>query len=338
MARIMRQVTVVRDGMHNAFTDLKYWQGSYFVSYRKADTHVSPEGEACVSVSFDRTRFREAARAKMPGDCRDPHLVVASEDRLALYFPSVYRRIAGEPDRILRQYVAFSEDGFVWEKPVQVDIGEGKWMWRIRDHESQFYGVSYYRAEGENSRIDLLTSTNLVNWEFVSQIGKDEHRMNETDLFFQPDGEIWLVARTALEGTPSMLCTSRPPYTEWDVTNLETKIHAPVLLEHEGMLYAAGRCDVPDTYPFLSRSSLGVFRIERDRAEQVMLIPATGDCSYAGLIKDAEGRICMSYYSQHAYHMGVAPMMFRYKPEPPRHRDAEMLDPNDVYFAELELP
>jgi len=41
MARIMRQVTVVRDGMHNAFTDLKYWQESYWVSYRKADTHAS---------------------------------------------------------------------------------------------------------------------------------------------------------------------------------------------------------------------------------------------------------------------------------------------------------
>jgi len=69
-----------------------------------------------------------------------------------------------------------------------------------------------------------------------------------------------------------------------------------------------------------------------------MLIPATGDCSYAGLIKDPAGRICMSYYSQQAYHMGVVPMMFRYKPEPPRHRGAQMLDPNDVYFAELELP
>lgn len=339
MARIMRQVTVVRDGMHNAFTDLAYWQGSYWVSYRKADTHVSPEGEACVSVSVDRTRFREAARVKVPGDCRDPHLVVVSDERLALYFPSSTYPREGEQRTARRgQYVAFSDDGFGWETPRRTSLEDGKWLWRIQRHEDEFYGVCYYRTEGPDSRIDFLKSDDLVNWELITQIGTDDQRMNETDFIFRSDDEIWLVARTALEGTPSMLCTARPPYTGWAVTNLNTMIHAPALLEHEGVLYAAGRCSVPDTFPFLSRSSLGLFQIERDKAEPVMYVPATGDCSYPGLIKDPEGRICMSYYSQHAYHSGVLPMVFRYEPEPPRHDRAQMLQPDDVYFAELELP
>ena len=336
MARIMRHVTVVRDGMHNAFTDLAYWQDSYWVSYRKADNHVSPDGEACVSVSVDRTRFREAARVKVPGDCRDPHLVVIDENRIALYFPAVRRRTGGETSR--GQYVAFSEDGFVWGRPILTSIEEGKWLWRIRKYQDRFYGVPYYTTENNGSRIDFMVSDDLVNWELITQIGTDEHKMNETDLYFKPDGEVWLVARTGLEGTPSMLCTSHPPYTEWEVTNLNTKIHAPAILEHEGTLYVAGRCDVPDTFPYLSRSSLGLFRLERDRVESVMCLPATGDCSYPGLVKDADGRICMSYYSQHAYHMGIVPMMFRYEPEPPGHNRGQLLAPDDVYFVELELP
>ena len=48
MAAILRQVTVARDGMHNAFTDLQYWQGCYLVGYRKGASHVSMDGEAVV--------------------------------------------------------------------------------------------------------------------------------------------------------------------------------------------------------------------------------------------------------------------------------------------------
>ena len=47
MARVLRQVTVVRDGWHNGFTDLQYWQGCYWVSYRKGTAHASADGEAC---------------------------------------------------------------------------------------------------------------------------------------------------------------------------------------------------------------------------------------------------------------------------------------------------
>jgi hypothetical protein len=68
-----------------------------------------------------------------------------------------------------------------------------------------------------------------------------------------------------------------------------------------------------------------------------MRIPATGDCSYPGLIKDPEGRVCLSYYSQHAYHMGVVPMPFRLEPTPP-HDHGQLLASDDVYFAELDLP
>ena len=59
-----------------------------------------------------------------------------------------------------------------------------------------------------------------------------------------------------------------------------------------------------------------------------------GDCSYPGLIKDPEGRICMTYYSQHAYLMGVEP--FPWQQWGPA--EAKALIPSDVYFAELALP
>jgi hypothetical protein len=84
--------------------------------------------------------------------------------------------------------------------------------------------------------------------------------------------------------------------------------------------------------------SLGLWRLERKGVTPALLIPATGDCAYPGLIKDPAGRICLSYYSQHAYHMGVIPYLLRYEPLPPTHDKGQLLSPDDVYFAELELP
>lgn len=36
MAHINHLTTVVRDGHHNAFTDLQYWQGNYWIGIHEA--------------------------------------------------------------------------------------------------------------------------------------------------------------------------------------------------------------------------------------------------------------------------------------------------------------
>ena len=46
-------------------------------------------------------------------------------------------------------------------------------------------------------------------------------------------------------------------------------------------------------------------------------------------------RVCLSYRSQHAYHMGVLPPPSRMQPHPDN--TASLLEAVDVYFAELEF-
>ena len=87
------------------------------------------DGAVALSVSEDRTRFREVAHVYMPGDNRDPKLLPVSEDRMALYFPSWVR---GYEALELQQYITFSGDGYDWEKPTPI-LPAGNWLWRSGD-------------------------------------------------------------------------------------------------------------------------------------------------------------------------------------------------------------
>lgn len=328
MAGIARQVTVARDGMHNAFTDLQYWQGCYWAGYRKGASHASMDGEAVVAVSADRARFREVARLHVRGDNRDPKLLPIDDNRMACYFPSW---TDGAQRRRLQHYITFSENGWSWDTPRPI-LPPRMWLWRVRRHDGRYYGLIQnltgdWSGGNKPHNLDLAVSDDLLNWEVIARIGQG-HGLNESDIHWRADGEAWIVARSVARPEGSFFCAARPPYTDWEVTEMEPMVHAPVFLEHEGALYVAGRCKAPTAgnpvFPFHG-SSLGLWRVQRGALEPVLHIPATGDCSYPGMLKDPEGRICLTYYSQHAYHLGVVPFP-----------DATAM-PDDVYFAEIEL-
>lgn len=337
MAHIIRQTTVARDGHHNAFTDLQYWQGCYWVGYRKGAGHISMDGEVTVAVSTDRRRFREVAHLKMPGDCRDPKLLPLGDERMALFFPSW---IGGHERRDLQHYVSYSDNGFDWEPPRPI-LDRNRWLWRVRPYNGRYYGliqdIAGSWADGnEPHELDLAVSDDLETWTDIARIGEGLG-LNESDIHFRPDGEAWVVARTIQQNdrVGSYFAAAQPPYTDWQLTPMHPVVHAPVFLEQEGRLYMAGRCvplrDGETGFAFGHRRagwSTAVWRVEREDFELLLRIPATGDCSYPGLIEAPDGTVCMSYYSQHAYDHGVV--------APPVATGIGSVA--DVYFAELDLP
>lgn len=337
MAMIVSQVTVVRDGMHNGFTDLQYWQGAYWVGYRKGAGHISMDAHAVVAVSHDRCRFTEIATARVKGDVRDPKLFPVNEDCMAMYFPS-WTEGAGKIEegglqrlKPIQQYITFSGNGLDWEAPQPI-LEKNMWLWRVRKHGGKYYGLIQNLADSWSGSIpphqlDLAVSDDLLTWTTLARVGDG---LNESDIYWHEDGEAWIVSRTA-KGEYSVFASAQAPYTAWETTDMSPLVHAPIILEHEGKLFVAGRSlssseGVTDA-PFGNGrcSSLSIWQLTRKNLDPVLRIPAFGDCSYPGFIKDPEGRICLTYYSQHAYHLGVCTYPF------PGHM------PNDVYFAELEL-
>jgi len=287
MAHIVAHSTVARDGYHNAFTDLQHWQGMYWVSYRKGSGHVSMDGEAVAAVSTDRTRFREVASVKLYGDNRDPKLFPISPDRMAMTIPNWEGEYAGWA---LQQYIAFSGDGFNWEKPVPI-LKKGQWLWRIREHDGVYYGLGQEIETDRETRrhrhaLALMKSSDLLEWEMHCRVGTPEMHLNESDILWRADGEAWIVARSTNDPGYSYFCSSQPPYTAWQCKTVKALIHAPVMLEHAGVVYVAGRSkpELEGIDGFPTRCSLGVWRIEEGDVQPVLRIPAMGDCSYPGLL------------------------------------------------------
>lgn len=345
MAGIRRLITVTRDGMHNAFTDLVYWNDMYLISYRKGAGHISGDGQAIVAMSSDRERFTEVARLKINGDTRDPKLVPMADGRLAMLTACW---IEGVARRKLQQFVSFSQDACHWTPPQP--IGEpDQWLWRVRVHEGRYYGLQYGAMPGRTLRRDeperqhqLMISDDMLHWEPVARVGPTDRIIGESDIAFQEDGEAWIVVRCNTGSGNAFFACARPPYTDWEVSELTGKIHAPVILRYRNLHYVAGRARLSDMemsdYAQPGQSTTGVWRLEKGRVTPVLNLPSAGDCSYCGLIEDPEGRVCLSYYSQHAYAFGVEKYAYRLNPEPVDKPHGERLAKADIYFAELELP
>ncbi len=341
MGNILHQTTVVRDGMHNGFPDLQFWQGAYWASYRKGAGHTSMDAHAVVAVSHDRSRFTELATARVKGDVRDPKLLPVNDDCMAMYFPSwihgagTVERDGKRSCKPVQQFISFSDNGHDWQVPRPI-LDPCLWLWRVRKHDGRYFGLiqnlsAAYEGDNPPHQLDLAVSDDLLTWETIARVGDG---LNESDIYWLPDGEAWIVSRT-VKGPYSVFASAKPPYTEWQTIDMKPMVHAPVMLEHAGALFVAGRSR-PETEgitdaPFQG-SSLSVWRVDRGSLEPVLRIPASGDCAYAGLIKDPDGHICICYYSQHAYTLGVIP---RPLPTPNCERAG---GPADIFFAEIEIP
>jgi hypothetical protein len=330
--------TVVRDGFHNAFTDLQYWQNTYWVSYRKGSDHATADGAAILASSVDRQRFQEVGRIKLPGDVRDPKMVPMSEEQMAVIFP-VW--IGGHQKRHLQQYVAFTRDGVNFDAPIPL-FPPNHWLWRVVKAQDRYYGARYRfpKIKSEGAYVtELVVSDDMINWRTVSRIGDDAMQLGETGMHFMPDGELWTVTRRNNDPGTAILAIASPPYTQWEIKDLGRRIASPVIMEHNGSLHVAGRRSRQmdgDIAPAHLGPGVGIWKLDRAGLTPILFMPASGDCAYPGFIKDPEGRICFTYYSQHAYTDGVLEPQYALEPQP-EGKTGRVLVPADVYFAELIL-
>jgi hypothetical protein len=299
---LLWQEQVYADGRHNAFTDLAYWKGHYYVCFRHGDNHNSMDGEIRVMRSADMKTWEPCGTLRTVGDDRDPHFA-QTEDRLYVYFgvwDMLHPEGHGLPGRnAVKSYFSYSEDGESWSD-IKGVYESGYWLWRVRYHDGTFYSAAYtaVRPRPDSRETHLVRSEDGLNWELVS-VANTQRMAGEADMRFNDDGSMWLLTRTGDEAGDAMILTSDATKTEWTSEDTGTLVHSPAIVEWEGRLFVAGRGRDDDGY------NTSLWELKGTELTHLLTLPSGGDTSYPGLlvcpdsIDGGEPELFITWYSQH---------------------------------------
>ena len=319
------------NGKYNLATDLIHFKNRWWCTFREAESHGGGSGKIRIIVSDNGENWTSSAILAEEGfDLRDPHLSVMPDGRLMCIFgASIWSYDGkntwdGKSAALTRSpRVSFSADGREWTKPRKV-LAEDHWLWRVTWHNGRAWCMSKLGEGKEPRRIMLYSSTNGLDWQWVTEPRLPDNAWNgsETTLRFLPDDTMVALTR------PEWIGTSRPPYHEWEWTRIRPKpknagdrtgeiggaaadfagpnfaannagdrtgeIGGPNFIRlPDGSLWGSGRYYGRQKKTVLARMTPTSFT-------PVLELPSGGDNSYPGMVyNEDDGLLWMSYYSSH---------------------------------------
>lgn len=294
------------NGEHNAFTDLTWFQGRLYLTFRSCpDGHmVFPTSTIRVLVSENLgADWREVHRFSVPKrDVRDPHFLVF-QGKLFVYTGTWYCGDGPPEVREANQmlgYAAVSRDGEHWEGPHELEGTYGHYVWRAAElggkaylcgrRKKDFVEMPVTSEDGRRiTESAMLESEDGLAWRTRALL--QEEWGNETAFQLASDGTVTAVARTVGN---AQLCRSRPPYDEWTRIDLGRHIGGPLLARWQGRFVVGGR-HVTEQQPAVT----ALYWLENDRLEEFARLPSAGDNSYPGLAELPGGGALVSWYSTH---------------------------------------
>ncbi|MCK4465905.1 MAG: hypothetical protein KAU83_09350, partial [Bacteroidales bacterium] len=224
---------------HNAFTDLTFFNGQFYLAFRNGAGHAPPpppSGRVIVLRSVDGISWEREATLVVPG-------VVHQADPKFLHVDGrlfVYTLTLGDMKGNSKRRMTY---GF--ER-----LGTGEWselfecgecsFWRPKKWRDQ-YVVAPYGWAKKDAAVKLLSSKDGRTWKEISTILPYETGGNETDLFIEGD-KLMAYARCG-EGNnhEMMICTYIPEENSWETVSTGRLIHAPCVFKVGDKTMVTGR-------------------------------------------------------------------------------------------------
>ena len=307
----METRVIVDDGAHNAFTDLVYWHGCFWLAYVSSPSHFASRKSRVVLLrSDDAHEWLQIRTFMVPGrDIRDPKLGKI-RNQLFLY-ALLNRKFDPQPYTTI---VARSDDGLNWGEFEEMKP-DGWLLGRPIEMDGQAWYAAAHRID--HGKAVLMKSSTGLDWKIQSIIhaAHEEHeeRADETAIHLLEDGSMLAVTRleagSGIFGSSragTLVSVSASPFTAWTIlaqSNL-TRLDGPNLFGVGGRVYVVGRRQSRVAGPFQRQGSAfgkkrtALFLVQEHSGELVHLtdFPSSGDTSYAGVAICA-GKVVISYYS-----------------------------------------
>lgn len=296
------EITKIWDNApHSAFTDLLFFKGHFYCSFREGSGHVpGTDGTVRVLRSKDGKSWTSVADLKKEGiDLRDPKLSVTPKGRIMVIMGgSIYRdgKLEGR-----KPQVSFSDrNGADFSAPeeVQVDpsiVSWGDWLWRVTWYKGAGYTIDYQIGPEERRGPTAMYLLKTIDGKTFTKVSKLEIDgfPNEATIRFADDGKMHVMIRRETEDQMGVWATSPAPFTKWEYNKMNIRLGGPnFVFTGEGKIIAGTRVYKPSVYTALfTGTPEGEFR-------EILAFPTSGDNSYPGLVI-REGKLWVSYYSTH---------------------------------------
>lgn len=314
------------DGNHNAFTDLCWFRGQLYLTFRNCPGGhmLFTSSRIIVMRSDDGVAWKQVYSFNVPNrDVRDPHFLVLNE---RLFVCSGAWWVIDPYDATKRDindhlgYCVWSDDGAAWHGPTLLNGTHGYYIWRAAAHNGvaylngrrhrDFAVVSDPATRNESMEAWLMSSHDGINW---TPLGLMQPSYGgEVAFLFEEDGSCLAMARAVGE-QPAQVCRSKPPYTIWSQTDLDRNVGGPLLARWGTRYLVAGRKMVDKARPVTT-----LYWLEDNTLHEIMELPSGGDNSYPGFVSLSPTRGLLSYYSSHE-------------------GSGTGLAPSAIYLAELSL-
>lgn len=301
--QVVNQATVSKvwdGGQHNAFTDLVWHNGRFFLTFREAGRHVpqnhSEDGKIRVLVSEDGKKWDPFFLLSLPGlDLRDPKFSVTPGGKLMLNMGGSYY----ENGKLLKRvsHVSFLQ-GETFTTPIPLKYSRNmqsdhNWLWTVTWNKRDAYGVVYRKGE-----TFLVKSRNGLKYKMATQFDLD-HFPNEAKPVFLRDGKMMIVIRRdGNDLKPSertgLIGISEPPYQDWKWKDLGIRLGGPHLIPFYDDQWLLGTRRFDGNQKFTA-----VYLLMPDGTTKKLIdLPSGGDTSYPGMVI-RDGMLWVSYYSSH---------------------------------------
>jgi len=149
---------VESDYTHNAFTDMVYFEGNFYLTFRSA-AHHSPVDDSIIVIlkSEDAEDWKTVEKFAVAGkDIRDPKMAVIG-NKLFLYV--VVRVLKSGSEEVTTTRYSYTVDGKNWNLLKDIEP-EDKRFWRPKTYDNNTWFCPIF----EDGDVKLYSSTDGINW------------------------------------------------------------------------------------------------------------------------------------------------------------------------------
>ena len=257
-----------------SFTSLVKYHDKYYCTFREAGAHhyernSETEGKIRIIVSDNGYDWQSLALYAIESmDLRDPKLNITPDGRLMLLCGGVLYENTEYKGSFTK--AAFSEDGATFSELQDCHIDpaisqDREWLWRLTWFGDTGYAVAY------GPTFCLMKTTDGLNYEHVSTMDVTGFP-NETTVRFTSDSTMYIMVRREKEGNQGYWGVARPPYTEWQWTEMDIPLGGPDFCILDDTL-----CIVATRSLYASEKTMLLKGGLDGHFEEVCILPSGGD-------------------------------------------------------------